>query len=109
MVGLFVLGLVAIAVLLGVMKAVLGLDAGQILGFALMSFLIMLGIEGVLVWRLVRGWSGAGGIGRMASSKQATTNELEAAQPRELPGSMPSVTEQTTRAFGPIYKGKVPE
>src|SRR5215210_5266149 len=48
MVGLFVLGLLAITVLMGVMKAVLDLNTGQILGFALLSFLIMLLIEGVL-------------------------------------------------------------
>ena len=41
MVCLFVFGLVAITLLIGVMKTVLGFGVGQILGFALLSFLIM--------------------------------------------------------------------
>src|SRR5258708_38008055 len=54
MVALFVFGLVAITMLMGVMKAVINLDVGQILAFALLSFLIMLSIEGVLVRLLFR-------------------------------------------------------
>ena len=42
MVGLFVLGLLAISVLMGVMKSVLDLNTGQILGFATLSFIIMM-------------------------------------------------------------------
>src|SRR2546425_438741 len=49
MVAVFVLGLGAISVLMGVMKAVLNLNEGAILGFTVLSFLIMLSIEGVLV------------------------------------------------------------
>src|SRR2546427_11425988 len=47
MVAVFVLGLGAISVLIGAMKAVLGLNVGQILAFTLLSLLIMLLIEGV--------------------------------------------------------------
>jgi hypothetical protein len=103
MVGLFVLGLLAIAVLMGVMKAVLDLNAGQILGFATVSFLIMLLIEGVLIWRLSRRKRGAEGTGDTALSKKHTTQELDAAQARGLPEAMPSVTEHTTRTLEPIY------
>ena len=106
MVGLFVLGILAISVLMGVMKAVLGLDAGQVLGFAVLSFLVMIGIEGVLIWRLVRRRPSDGQAGQSATSSEHTTNELDAAQPRVLLGSMPSVTEHTTRAFDPIYTEK---
>src|SRR5947209_11954200 len=52
MVGLFVLGLLAITVLMGVMKVVLDLNVGQILALTLLSFLIMLLIEVVLIWGL---------------------------------------------------------
>src|SRR4051812_43014289 len=76
MVGLFVLGLLAITVLMGVMKTVLGLDAGQILGFAVLSFLVMIGIEGVLIWRLVRRGPRVGEAGHGATSKEHTMNEL---------------------------------
>jgi hypothetical protein len=103
MVGLFVLGLLAIAVLMGVMKAVLDLDAGQILGFATLSFLIMLLIEGVLIWRLSRHRRGAEETGDTALSKEQTTKELDAARARVLPEAMPSVTEHTTRTLEPIY------
>ena len=103
MVGLFVLGLLAIAVLMGVMKAVLDLNAGQILGFATLSFLIMLVLEGVLIWRLTRHRRGAEERGTTELSKEQTTKELDAARARVLPEAMPSVTEHTTRTLEPIY------
>src|SRR5258707_15866959 len=49
MVFTFVLGLGAITVLMGVMKAVLHFQDGAILGFALLSFLVMLSLEGVFI------------------------------------------------------------
>ena len=103
MVGLFVLGLLAITVLIGVMKAVLDLNAGQILGFATLSFLIMLLLEGVLIWRLTRHRRGAEERGVPELSKEQTTKELDAARARVLPEAMPSVTEHTTRTLEPIY------
>src|SRR2546426_11877621 len=54
MVFVFVFGLAAITVLMGMMKAVLHLDAGQIFAFTLLSFLIMLLIEGVCLRLLLR-------------------------------------------------------
>jgi hypothetical protein len=98
MVGLFVLGLLAISVLMGVMKSVLDLNSGQILGFATLSFLIMLLIEGVLVWRLSRRKRGAEPTGDTVLSK-----ELDSARARELPVATASVTEHTTRTLEPIY------
>ena len=103
MVGLFVLGLLAIAVLMGVMKAVLDLNAGLILSFATLSFLIMLLIEGVLIWRLSRRKRGAEATGDTALSKEQTTKELDAARAKALPEAMPSVIEHTTRTLEPIY------
>ena len=103
MVGLFVLGLLAISVLMGVMKAVLDLNNGQILAFATLSFLIMLLIEGVLIWRLSRRKRGAEATGDTAMSKEQTTKELEATRARVLPEAMPSVTEHTTRTLEPVY------
>src|ERR671916_1377749 len=103
MVGLFVLGLLAISVLMGVMKAVLDLNNGQILAFATLSFLIMLLIEGVLIWRLSRRKRGAEATGDTAMSKEQTTKELEATRARALPEAMPSVTEHTTRTLEPVY------
>src|SRR4051812_45741740 len=59
MIGLFVFGLLAIAVLLQMMKSVLDLNAAQILGFATVSFLMLILLEGVLMWRLPRRNRGA--------------------------------------------------
>lgn len=103
MVGLFVFGLLAIAVLMGVMKAVLESNAGQILGFTTLSFLIMLLIEGVLFWRLARRKRGAEETGDTALPKGQDTKGLDAAQARALPEAMPSVTEHTTRTLEPVY------
>ena len=103
MVAVFVLGLVAITLLMGVMKSVLNLDSGQILGFAALSFLIMLMIEGVCIWLLLRRTRGAEETKKSLQSKNQTTNELNAAQERALPEPSLSVTEHTTRAFDPIY------
>jgi hypothetical protein len=103
MVATFVLGLMAITVLLGVMKAVLGLNVGQIFAFAVLSFLIMLLVEGVCIRLIFRRNRGAEATGVTALTKDQTTKELDAAQGRLLPEPVPSVTEHTTRAFDPIY------
>lgn len=103
MVFVFVFGLVAITVLMGVMKAVLNLDGGQILGFALLSFLIMLSLEGVFIRLLLRRKRGTEEEGDTVRLKGQATKELDAAQARVLPEPVPSVTEHTTRAFEPVY------
>jgi hypothetical protein len=103
MVFTFVFGLGAITVLMGVMKAVLHLEVGQILAFTLLSFLIMLLIEGVCVWLLLRRKRGTEETGDTLLSKEQTTKGLSAAQVRVLPEPVPSVTEHATRAFESAY------
>jgi hypothetical protein len=103
MVFAFVFGLGAITVLMGVMKAVLHFEVGQILAFTLLSFLIMLSLEGVFIRLLLRRKRGAEEAGDSVLLKGQATRELDAAQARVLPEPMPSVTEHTTRAFDPIY------
>jgi hypothetical protein len=103
MVFAFVFGLGAITVLMGVMKAVLHLETGLILFFALLSFLVMLSLEGVFIRLLLRRKRGAEEAGDTVRLKGQATRELDAAQARVLPEPMPSVTEHTTRAFDPIY------
>ena len=100
MVCSFVFGLGAITVLMGVMKAVLHLETGLILFFALLSFLVMLSLEGVFIRLLLRRKRGA--EEDTVQLKRPATRELDAAQARVLP-HMPSVTEHTTRAFDPTY------
>ncbi len=102
MVMVFVFGLVAITLLMLVMKDVLG-NAGQVLAFTLLSFLIMLSIEGVIIRLLLRRKRGTEEAGDTMRLKGPATKELDAAQARTLPEPVPSVTEHTTRAFEPIY------
>ena len=103
MVFTFVFGLGAITVLMGVMKAVLHLEGGLILAFALLSFLVMLSLEGVFIRLLLRRARGAEEAGKNVPLKGQATRELDVAQARVLPEPRPSVTEHTTRAFDPIY------
>lgn len=103
MASVFILGLMAIIVLMVVMKAVLGLNVGQILAFVLLSFLIMLLVEGVFIRLLFRRPRVTEEAGNMVLLKGQPTKELDAAPARVLPEPVPSVTENTTRAFEPVY------
>jgi len=96
MVAVLVFGFAAIVLLMMAMKMV-GLNVGQILAFTILSFLIMIMVEGVFTWQLFHRRRGAEETGDTA------TKELYAAQARALPEPVPSVTEHTTRAFEPIY------
>ena len=102
MVAVLVFGFVAILFLMMAMKMV-GLNVGQILAFTILSFLIMLLVEGVFIWQLLRRKRGAEETGDTALSKEQATKELDVAQARVLLEPMPSVTEHTTRSFEPIY------
>ena len=101
--AVFVFGLVAITMLMGVMKAVLHLDVGLILAFTILSFLILLSLEGVFIGLLLRRKRGTEEAGDTVLLKTQGTNELDAAQARVLPEPVSSVTEHTTRAFEPVY------
>ena len=103
MVFAFVFGLGAITILMGMMKAVLHLEVGLILAFTLLSFLIMLSLEGVFIRLLLRRKRGAEEARDTVLLKRQATRELDSAQARVLPEPMSSVTEHTTRAFDPIY------
>src|SRR5438445_3992619 len=83
MVFVFVFGLAAITALMGMMKVVLHFEVGQILAFILLSFLIMLIIEGAclrLVFRRKRGNEESDDIVR---TKGQASSELYAA-PQQL-------------------------
>jgi hypothetical protein len=69
----------------------------------LLSFLIMLSLEGVFIRLLLRRKRGAAEAGATVFNGQAT-KELDATQARALPEPVPSVTEHTTRAFEPLYR-----
>ena len=102
MVAVLVFGFVAIVFLMMAMKMV-GLNVGQILAFTILSFLMMLLVEGVFIWQLLRRKGGAEETSDTTLSNGQATKELHEAQARLLPEGMSSVTEHTTRAFEPIY------
>ena len=101
--GTFILGLLAIAILLGVMKSVIGLEPGQIMGFAALSFLMLILLEAVFLVLLFRRNRGSDERARKESLPGQTTKELGAPQMQGLPEPLTTVTDHTTRAFDPIY------
>ena len=102
MAGVFILGMVAITLLMGMMKQVLGLPVEKVLAFTLLPFLVLLFLEGVFLRLLFRRKRGTKDPGETARLKGQATKELDAADARALPEPMPSVTEHTTRAFAPL-------
>ena len=102
MMAVFVFGLIAITMLIGVMKTVLAFNEGAMLAFTLVSFLMLMLIEAVFIRLLLRTTRRAEETRAPAVMKGHGTNELERAQARALPEPLPSVTEHTTRTFDPI-------
>ena len=100
MTATFIFGLIAITILMGVMKAVLEMPVGQILGVMLFPFLLMFLLEGVFIRLLLRRRHEVDE--RKTLSNAQITNELTEARERLLSQPAASVTEHTTRAFDPI-------
>ncbi len=105
--ALFVCGLVAIAILLGVMKSVLIFQEGPIMAFGFLSFLILIALEAVYVSRLLRFRRDTGKAAELSSSERHT-KELEA-RSRIVSEPVGSVTDHTTRTLDPVYNGQNPE
>ena len=95
MTAVFVFGLGAIILLMMAMKMVFGAEyLPLVIAFTLLSFLIMLGVEGVFVWML---------LSRKKGAKEAA-KELSEAKARSLPAPVLSVTEHTTRTLERVDK-----
>ena len=101
MVGAFVLSLFGLSLLMLVMKSVL--TEPFVIAITMLSFLLLLLLEGVLLWLLLRRTRISRATSDAAPSGEQTTKELNAAQARALAEGVPSVTEHTTRAFEPIH------
>jgi hypothetical protein len=99
MVGVFIFGMVAITLLMGMMKQVIGLPVERVLAFALLPFLVMLALEGVFLRLLFRGKRRVENQQPALRSKEQVTNELDAAHQHALPEPRSSVTDHTTRSF----------
>ena len=103
MLATFVFGLVAITMLMGVMKVILGLQVPTILAFVVLPFSIMVVMEAVFIRLLLQR---SATTNQAELSKAQVTNELHSAELRTLPEPMPSVTDHTTRAFEPVLRNK---
>ena len=103
MMALFMFGLLAITILMGMMKSVLGLPVERVLGFALLPFLLMLLLEGVCLRLLLRRMRDTEATSANALLNEQTTKELNRADERLLSEPVPSVTDHTTRTLEPVY------
>ena len=93
MTAVFVFGLGAIIFLMMALKMVFGPEnLHLIIAFTMLSFLIMLAVEGVFVWML------------LSRKKTQTAKELGETKARLLPEPMLSVTEHTTRTLERVDK-----
>lgn len=104
-VGVLVGGIGVLIGLLAVMKKELGFDLGLLIFFSLLTFALITAIDAVFMWMLFSR-SRAGNRVPAVQQKPRGTKELEETRERLLaePGPMPSVTEQTTRSFEPVYE-----
>ena len=102
MVATFVMGTFVITMLMGMMKVILHFEYPQILALTLLSFLIMLALEGVFITLLFRRTRSNHEPRETRLNNRGTTKELEAQSQRPIE-PLPSVTEHTTRAFDPVY------
>ena len=101
-VSLFVFGMVAITILIGVLKAILNFEFGPLVAFAFLSFLIMIALEGVLISRLFRRKRKKDELSDQTRLGAHVTKELaEQSQLTSQPVS--SVTEHTTHTLNPVF------
>ena len=101
-VGVLAVGLGGIIGLMAVMKKVVGFNLKWITLFTIVSFLLVIAVEGVLISQLLRA-NRRQDVQKPKELAHPTTKELEPPAPRMLPDPVPSVTEHTTRAFDPVY------
>ena len=101
LVTVFVVGIGATIGLMAVMKNVLHFDMSLIMFFSLLSFGLMTVIEAVFIWLLL---SRSRTAKKQLKQKERSTKELSEASPRLLSDPVPSVTEQATQAFEPMYE-----
>ena len=101
MVATFVMGLCAIGALMVVLKAI-QFEFGPLMAITMLSFLVMIGLEGIFIRLLFRGRQRYEDKDTMLKSAQTTTKQLEAQSQFPLQ-PVESVTEHTTRAFDPVF------
>ena len=104
MAAVFILGLVAIAVLIGVMRQVAGFDLPFLIAATLLSFALMLLVEGTFIRLLLRRKNVEKEVSDTTRLNEHALKELYTAPAQALTDSMPSVIEQTTNLLEPIHR-----
>ena len=104
MVATFVMGMFAISALLVVLKAI-KFEFGPLMAITMLSFLIMMVLEGIFIRLLFRGRTRDQDKDANLLKPQPTTNQLEAQSQFSLQ-PVDSVTEHTTRAFDPVLSDR---
>jgi hypothetical protein len=89
--------------LMAVMKEVVGFNQNIILAVSLFSFLMMLVVEGVFISMLFSNKRTAQRLLGLDRTRDNSTKELDEANRLALPEPVPSVTEEATRTFEPVY------
>lgn len=108
-VTVFIVGLGCNIGLIAVLKEMLNLNAAMIAAFALLVFAMMFALEGVFIWMLLSRRKAAALDGETGRPKGQVTKELIDGPVRALSEPVASVTEQSTRSFEPIYRGRKSE
>jgi hypothetical protein len=102
-VTVFIVGFVAIIFLMMAMKMVFGPEnLHLVISGTLLSFLIMLAVEGVFIWKLLAQRKGAKETGDPERLKKQTARDLGEANAHIFPEAGMSVTEHTTRTLEPV-------
>ena len=104
MVATFVMGMFAIAALMVVLKAI-QFESGPLMAITMLSFLIMMVLEGIFIRLLFRGRARDKDKETNITGAQLTTNQLESQSQFPLQ-PVDSVTEHTTRAFDPVLSDR---
>ena len=81
-----------------------GLSGSVIASFVALMLLILIGIDGVFVWQLIRLNGRDKEAGSASQLERSDTKELGAQREQALPEPRISVTEDTTRMFEPTYE-----
>jgi hypothetical protein len=102
-VGALTTGLGCTIGMMAVMKEVAHFDVGLIIAFTVLCFTLVFAVESVLIWQLVRHRTGFQDNRDGRLTDKQSTKELDVAPVLALPEPLSSVTEQTTRAFEPLY------
>ena len=107
--GIVVVTIVLAGIMLGSMPVMkeIGLPQGSILTFVGLLFLAMMAVDSILCWQLFRLSSRAREPRGLPLLPKLDTNALSAGREQPLLEPRPSVTENTTRNFEPVFEERI--